>query len=139
LASNFKIGTAARNAACDAIVDLIDAGAGAGTLTIRTGAPPTNVSDADSGTLLATLTFSDPAFGASASGTATASAITSDTNADASGDAGHFRVKDSNGNTIFQGTAGEAADTPDLTFDEKSIVAGGTVACSSFTVSVPIQ
>jgi hypothetical protein len=139
LASNFKIGTAARNAACDAIVDLIDAGAGAGTLTIRTGAPPTNVSDADSGTLLATLTFSDPAFGASASGTATASAITSDTNADASGDAGHFRVKDSNGNTIFQGTAGEAADTPDLTFDEKSIVSGGTVACSSFTVSVPIQ
>lgn len=139
MASNFKISTAARNAACNGIVDLLDAGAGAATLAIRTGAPPTNVADADSGTLLATLTFSDPAFGNAATGTATASAITSDTNADASGDAGHFRVKDSDGNTIFQGTAGESADTPDLVFDEKSIVAGGTVACSSFTVTVPIQ
>lgn len=139
MASNFKISTAARNAACDGIVDLIDGGAAAGTLAIRTGAPPTNVADADTGTLLGTLTFSDPAFGASATGTATASAITSDTSADASGDAGHFRVKDSNGNTIFQGTAGEAADTPDMTFDEKSIVAGGVIACTSMTVTVPIQ
>jgi hypothetical protein len=120
-------------------VDLIDGGAGAGTIAIRTGAPPTNVSDADSGTLLATLTFSDPAFGAAASGVATASSISSDTSADNSGDAGHFRVKDSNGNTIFQGTAGEAGDTPDLVFDEKSIVAGGTVAISSATFTMPIQ
>jgi len=41
------------------------------------------------------------------------------------------------GNVIFQGTAGEAADTTDMTFDEKSIVATGTIACSSFTVTVP--
>lgn len=139
MASNFKISTSARNAACDGIVDRLDDGAGAATLAIRTGAPPTNVADADTGTLLATLTFSDPAFGAAATGVATASAITSDTTADASGDAGHFRAKDSNGNTIFQGTAGEAADTPDMTFDEKSIVAGGTVACTSMTLTVPIQ
>lgn len=138
-ASNFKISTAARNAACDGIVDLIDGGAGAGTCAIRTGAPPTNVSDADSGTLLGTLTFSDPAFGNAATGTATANSITSDTDADASGDAGHFRVKDSDATTIFQGTAGEAADTPDMTFDNKTIVAGGTIAISSFTVTVPIQ
>lgn len=137
MALNFKISTAARTAACDAIVDLVDGGAAAGTLAIRTGAPPTNPADADSGTLLGTLTFSDPAFGAASSGVATASAITSDTNADASGDAGHFRVKDSNGVVIFQGTAGEAADTCDMTFDEKSIVATGTIACSSFTVTVP--
>lgn len=137
MASAFKISTAARNAACDAIVDLVDGGAGAGTLQIRTGSPPTNPADADTGTLLGTLTFSDPAFGNASSGTATASAITSDTNADASGDAGHFRVKDSNGNVIFQGTAGEAADSADMTFDEKSIVATGVIACSSFTVTVP--
>ena len=139
MASNFKISTAARNAACDGIVDLVDAGASAGTCAIRTGAPPTGPGDADSGTLLATLTFGDPSFGAAASGTATANAITSDTSADASGDAGHFRVKDSDGNVIFQGTAGEAADTPDMEFDEKSIVAGGTVAISSFTVTMPEQ
>lgn len=139
MASNFKISTAARSAACDAIVDLIDGGASAGTLTVRTGAPPANVADADAGTLLGTLTFSDPAFGAASSGVATAATITSDTSADNSGDAGHFRAKDSNGNTIFQGTAGNAGDSPDLVFDNKTIVAGGTIACSSMTVTVPIQ
>lgn len=138
MASNFKISTSARNGACNGIVDLLDAGATAAQLFVRTGAPPTNVADADTGTLLATLTFSDPAFGNASTGAATASAITNGTAA-ASGDAGHFRAKDSDGNTIFQGTAGEAADTPDLVFDEKSIVSGGVVAVSSFVVTVPIQ
>ncbi len=139
MASNLKISTAARNGACDAIVDLVDGGAGAGTIEIRTGAPPATPATADSGTLLATLTCSDPAFGAAAAGVATASAITSDTNADATGDAGHYRIKDSDSNVIWQGTAGEAADTPDMTFDNKSIVAGGTVAISAFTLTVNEQ
>lgn len=136
---NLKISTSARNGATNGIVDLIDAGSGAGTIEIRTGAPPTNVADADSGTKLATLTFSDPAFGNSSTGVATASAITSDTSADASGVAGHFRVKDSDGNVIMQGTAGETADTPNMVFDNKTFVAGGVVAISSFTYSTPIQ
>ena len=139
MASNFKISTAARNAACDGIVDLLDGGAGAGTIGIRTGAPPTNVSDANSGTLLGTLTFSDPAFGAASTGVATASAITSDTNADASGTAGHFRCYDSNAVNVFQGTAGVTGDTPDMVFDNATIVAGGTIAITSMTVTVPIQ
>lgn len=140
MASNFKISTAARNAACDAIVDLIDAGAAAGTVEIRTGAPPTNVGDADSGTLLGTCTFASTAFGAASSGTATAASITPDSDADSSGDAGHFRVYDSDSTCIFQGTAGETADSADMDFGaDKSIVAGGTVAISSMTVTVPIQ
>lgn len=140
--SNFKLSTAARNAACDAIVDLLDGGAGAGRVDVRTGSPPTNVSDASSGTLLASPVFGDPAFGAASTGTATANAITSDTNADASGDAGYFRAyADGAADTaaLFQGTAGNAGDSPDMTFDNKSIVAGGTVAISSMTVTVPIQ
>lgn len=142
MASNFKISTASRNAACDAIVDLIDGGTGAGTCAIRTGAPPTNVGDASSGTLLGTLTFSGTAFGAASTGTATAASITSDTDADASGDAGHFRVyagAAADTAALFQGTAGEAADSTDMTFDNKTIVAGGTIAISSFTLTVPIQ
>lgn len=138
MALNFKISTAARNAACNAIVDLVDAG-GAGTCEVRTGAPPATPATADSGTLLGTCTFSATAFGAASNGTATAAAITSDTNADASGDAGHFRVKDGGGNVIFQGTAGVSGDTPDMVFDNKSIVAGGTIAISTFTVTVPEQ
>lgn len=142
MASNFKISTAARNAACDAMVDLVDGGAGAGVLRIRTGSPPTNVGDASSGTLLGTCTFSDPAFGSASSGAATANSITSDSSADASGDAGHFRIyADGAGDTsaLFQGTAGNSGDTPDLTFDNKSIVAGGVIAISSMTFTQPIQ
>ena len=142
MASNFKISTAVRDAACNAAVDLIDGGTGAGRMEIRSGSPPTNVGDASSGTLLATLTFSGTAFGNSSTGTATAATITSDTDADASDDAGYFRIyQGAAGDTaaLFQGTAGEAADTPDLEFDDKSIVAGGTVACSSLTITVPIQ
>jgi hypothetical protein len=132
----FRLSTAARNAAADGIVDLIDAGAGAGTIAIRTGAQPTNVGDADTGTLLATLVFSDPAFGAAAGGTATAAAITSDTSADASGTAGHFRIKDSNGAIVADGTCGQGSG--DLSFNSSSIVSGGTVSISSFTISQPI-
>lgn len=142
MSSNFKISTACRNAACDAIVDLIDAGTGAGTVAVRTGTPPTNVADASTGTLLGTLTFSTTAFGDASSGTATAASITSDTNADASGTAGHFRVyagAAADTAALMQGTAGESADSTDMTFDNKTIVAGGTIAISSFTLTVPIQ
>lgn len=137
MASDFKISTAARNAACDAIVDLIDGGVGAGYTEIRTGTPPATPATADSGTLLGTLPFSDPAFGAAASGVATANSITSDSSADASGTAGHFRSKDSDGNVIVQGTAGEAADSTDMTFDDKTIIQEGTIAISSYTITVP--
>lgn len=133
----YRLATDTRNKACDAIVDDIDAGAGAGTVAIRTGAQPTNVDDADTGTLLGTLPFSDPAFGNSATGTATANAITSDTNADNSGTAGHFRIKDSTPAIHSDGTCGQGSG--DLSFDNSTIVAGGTIAISSMTVTQPIS
>ncbi len=133
----FRLATDTRNKACDAIVDDIDAGGGAGTLQVRTGTQPTNVGDAAQGTLLGTLTWSNPAFGASSTGTATASAITSDSSADNSGTAGHFRILDSAGNIHSDGTCG--LGTGDLSFDNNVIVAGGVIACSSFTITVPIS
>ena len=135
----FILATTARDAACDGIVDLIDAGAGAGTLAIRTGSQPANPQTAATGTLLATLTFSDPAFGASSAGVATASAITSDTNVDATGTAGWARVYDSDGvdpgDSVFDMDIGQGSGT--LDFDNTSFVAGGTAAISSMTVTVP--
>lgn len=142
MASNFKLSTAARNGACNGIVDLVDGGSGAGRIEIRVGAPPTNLTDASSGLLLGTLTFSATAFGAANVGVATAAAITSDTSADNSGDAGYFRVfagGAADTAALFQGTAGVSGDSPDMVFDNKAIVAGGTIACSAFTVTVPIQ
>ncbi len=135
----FRLATTARNAACDGIVDLVDAGAGAGLLKIRTGAQPATPQTAATGTLLATLTFSDPAFGAASAGVATANAITSDTNVDATGTAGWARVYDSDDvdptDSVFDMDIGQGSGT--LNFDNTSFVAGGTAAISSMTVTVP--
>lgn len=133
----YRLSTNTRNKACDAIVDEIDAGSGAGTIAIRTGAQPTNVGDSDTGTLLGTLTFSDPAFGSASTGTASASAISSDTSADNSGVAGHFRVRDSNSAIHSDGSCGQGSG--DLSFDNSTIVAGGTIAISAFSITVPIS
>jgi hypothetical protein len=132
----FRLSTAARNAGTDGVVDLIDSG-GAGTIRIRTSTQPTNVGDADTGTLLGTLTFNATAFGASSAGTATAAAITSDTNADASGTAGHFRIYTGAGAIHSDGTCGQGSG--DLSFDNSVVVAGGTIAISAFTVTTPIS
>lgn len=130
-----KISNTARSAMCDALVDLIDAGTPPGTLTIRTGSAPTNTTDSDSGTLLATLTFNTTAFGAASSGVATANSITSDTNVDASGTAGHWRIKNAAGTVIAQGTCGTSG--ADINFDSVTFVAGGTAAISSLTITQP--
>lgn len=131
----YRLATDTRNKGCDGIVDDIDAGSGAGTIQIHNGAQPGSVGGTY-GTLLGTLTFSDPAFGASSSGTATASAISSDTNADNSATAGSFHIRDSDTNTHSDGTCGQGSG--DLDFDNNTIVAGGTIAISSFTVTQPI-
>lgn len=128
-----RLATATRNASCDAIVDLLDSG----TIQIRTGAQPTNVADAAQGALLGTLTFNAAAFGAAATGVATAAAITSDTNADASGTAAHARILDSVAGIHSDCTCGQGSG--DISFDNNVIVAGGTIAISSMTITVPIS
>lgn len=119
----------ARSAACDGIVDLIDAGAGAGTIEIKSAA--STVAGTNE---VATLTFSDPAFGAASNGVATASAITSDTSA-TGGTAGFFTVFDSNNAAVFQGTVSTSG--ADLNLSSTSIGVGDTVSISSFTATMP--
>jgi len=119
------LATDTRNAACDAIVDLADAGAGAAHLKIY-----------DSGdVLLADLTMTDPAFGAAAAGVATAAAIADDTSANATGTADYFTIEDSDSNEVLRGSCGTSG--ADLNLNTLSIVAGGTVSVSSLTITVP--
>lgn len=132
-----RIATSARNAAADAVVDLLDAGSGAGYIEIRTGTQPATPATSASGTLLATLTLSDPAFGAASSGTATASAITGDSSADATGTAGWFRAYDSTGAAVIDGSVTATGGGGDMTLSSTSIVAGGTVDITSWTVTMP--
>lgn len=131
-----RITTARRNAAADSVVDAIDAGAAGGTLELRTGAQPASANDAATGTLLATIALPDPCFGAAASGVATANAITPDTG-DADGDAGWFRVKDSDGNTVMDGSVTATGGGGDLELNTVTISVGVDIEITSWTVTMP--
>lgn len=130
---------------CDAGVDACDAGTLGAIIRLYTGAPPADVDAAPTGTVLGDTQMSDPAFGAAADqapgARASASAITSDTSADATGTAGYYRVFTSSVagvplNPVMQGNAGESADVTNLTLDDKNIVLGGTIAITAFTFDV---
>ena len=123
----------------DALTALINAG-GAGSLIIRTGAQEATTLTGDAGSAAATLGMNATAFGASTSGTsdglatATANAITSDTNA-AGGTAGHFRIKSGAGTVIMQGNVGTSG--ADLNLNTVTITAGDTVAITSLKATQP--
>lgn len=116
--------TTVRNGIADYVVDLIDAGAGAGTLQFQTSG------DVE----VATLTFSDPAFGAASSGTATASAITSDSSA-TGGVVAKFVVYDSDATQVFAGAVSTAGS--DINLSSLTVGATDTVSLSSLTYSAP--
>ena len=132
-----RIPTNSRNAACNGVVDLLDAGSGPGTVQIRTGSQPATGNDAASGTLLGTLTLSDPAFGNAATGVATAASITGDSSADATGTAGWFRAYDSDGNAVIDGACGTSGSGAEMILSTTSIVTGGTINITSWTVTAP--
>jgi len=135
---NVRLANATNQAACDAVVDKIDAGAGAGTIEIRSGIQPAAANDAATGTLLATLTFSEPAFGAAATtGVATANSITDDSAADVTGTATWARVKDSDGNTIFDCDVTATGGGGTIELNTVSIVANAVVSITSFTLTHP--
>lgn len=117
--------TAVRNGIADFVVDRVDAGAGAGTLVFQTSG------DVE----VATLTFSTTAFGAAASGIATAAAITSDSSA-TGGTIAKFRIFDSNALEVLSGTAGSVG-TEDIVLSTATIGSGDTVSCSSLTYTAP--
>ena len=118
--------TAIRNTIADAVVDAIDAGAGSGTLELQTSG----------GAEVATLTFSSTAFGAASSGTATAAAITDDTDA-TGGVISQFQIKDSNGSLVISGSVSESGGGGDIIITSTSIGAGDSVSASSLTYTAP--
>lgn len=131
------ISTAARNAACDAIVDLLDADSGAATIQIRTGSQPAGPGTSATGTLLATITCSDPAFGAASTGVATLSGTPLSATAVADGTAGWFRALDSNAVAVFDGAVTATGGGGQLTLATTTITTGLTVNVTSGTFTVP--
>jgi len=120
-----------KNARLDAIETAIGTSP---VLKIRTGAAPAAITDADSGTVLATLTLPSDWMAAASGGTKAKSGTWEDTSADATGTAAHFRIYASNGTTQhMQGTV--AATGGDMTVDNTSFAAGQSFTITGFTLT----
>lgn len=87
-----KLSAAARNAMANALTTTIGASP---TLLIFDGTRPTNITDADAGTVLATMTLPATPIGAASAGVISKSGTWEDTAADASGYAKYYRIKQS--------------------------------------------
>lgn len=118
-----------RNARLDAITTFAG---NSGKLRIYSGTQPATGGTAT--TLLAELTLNATFAAAAAAAVLTLNAITQDSAADATGTATWFRMVKSDGTTIvMDGTVGTSG--ADLNLNTTSIVVGGPVAVTSFTIN----
>ena len=126
--------------------DGFNSASGANNLSGRTyyrytGSQPATADTAASGTLLGTLTLSSDAFAAASAGAIAINSVTSDTNADASGTAGYvrfYRTGDTAPGSAGNGTTDRRLDLligTDISIDNASVVAGGTIALSAYTLT----
>jgi hypothetical protein len=128
-----KLSVAVRNARLDSLETAIGTTA---VLKIRTGAPPTNITDADSGTVLATLTLPSDWMAAASAGSKAKSGTWQDTAADAAGTAGHFRIYASDGTTQhLQGTVTATSGGGDMELDNAVLAVGQQVTITTFTLT----
>lgn len=118
--------TNVRNALGDACVDLVDAGTAAGSLNLLGGA-------AD----LVSNAMSDPAYGATASGTATSNAITNGTCTTA-GTATSFEVRDSAAADVFYGSVGTTGSGADLELSSVVFAVNDILQVSALDYIAPV-
>ena len=120
--------TAVRNGIADYVVDLLDVGStnAAGQIELQTSG------DVE----VATLAMSNPAFGAAASGIATANSITDDSSATGGTVAkGVLQDRDEGDVVLFSVTA--TGGGGDLELSSVSVGAGDTVQITSLTYTAP--
>jgi hypothetical protein len=118
--------TAIRTLLADTVVDQLDLNTPPGKLVMQTAG----------GASVATLTFSNPAFGAAASGTATAGAITSDTNA-VGGTITKAELRQGNATPIVLCSVTNTGGGGDIQLSSTIVSAGQTVAITALTYSAP--
>lgn len=116
------LATVARNAAVDAIVDLLDSG------DVRFETAADNE--------VATCTFAATAFGDAAAGTATANSITDDSDA-AGGTIDHAKLRKSDTTEVMECTCSVTGGGGDIELTSLVIGAGDTVSITSMTISQP--
>lgn len=132
-----RIATTLKNSMLTPVKDAIDAGSGAGTIKVYTSPMATLPSDAISTqTLLGTLTFSDPSGASPTGGVFTASAITQDSSADATGTAAWARIQDSTGTVVMDVDITATGGGGSMQMNTTSVVIGGPISISALTVTL---
>ena len=128
-----QLSAAVRNARLDAIETAVGTSA---VLRIRSGAVPATVATADAGTVLATLNLPSDWMAAASGGSKALSGSWTDSSADATGTAAHFRLYASDGTTAhLQGTVTVTGDGGDMTVDSVSFTAAQAFTVTSFTLT----
>ena len=140
MANALKYGTSLRNSMLDEIELAANAGTGVPKLEIFAHTTTPNVTAADGGTVLATITLPANFLTAASGGTVSKTGTWSDTSADASGNFKYFRIKTNAAGTginttVVQGTVGLNTGTFDLEMDSASVTAGQTVTISTFVIT----
>lgn len=142
MAASATVSSAIAITVCNAVVDALDAGSGAGKLCIYSGTRPDRTDDAVTDqTLLVTLVLNDPAFGdavddsTNSKATATADIDPAVTNtAVATNTASWFRAYDSDDTPCIDGSVGTTG--ADAIISSTSVVENATITLSAWTFSV---
>jgi hypothetical protein len=131
MAVNPKLSAASRNLALNAALDPLNSG----NILVLDG---TQATDADTAigaqVTLAQLTFGSTAWAAASAGSKSANAITQDSNADASGTASWYRMRNSGNTAIWDGSCGTSS--ANLIFNSVGISSGAVVQITGFTASM---
>lgn len=130
-----QLSVAVRNAMLDAWETAIGT---APILRIYSGSMPANAAASSTGTLLAEMTLPSDWMAAASSGSKSKSGTWSDSSANASGDAGYFRIFASDGTTCHhQGTCGISGSGADMILSTIALTSGAAFTVNGFTVTMP--
>ena len=135
-----RISNAAAIAALEAVAVLGDGG----NVKLYTGTAPTNVEDAATGDLVATLPLNANAFNASTDGTDKAEAtlnttvaVTDPGAAGSTSAVGYYRIEDSGGTAFWQGDVTATGGGGSMELNSTAVAAGIVVNLTAFTLELP--
>lgn len=123
----------------DAILDATGAVFNGGAVDVRSGSRP-GADETATGTLLCTVTVPNPAFAAASSGSmAKAGAWTGEVLA--TGEPGHYRLRNSGGTQIREGDAAESPGSGEsMILDglvDGDLIEGGTLTIDTYAIAQP--
>jgi hypothetical protein len=121
---------ALRTARAQKIIDLINAGAGPGSMLFYTASQPAKGAAITSQILLGTCPFAEPA-GTVTAGVLTFAAMVDDSSADADGIAAWVRVLDGSGAFVMDMTVTDNAGTGPVKMSSTQVYAGGIIHVTS--------